>query len=426
MTLLDLSVVTQSLVRYLDASVRSSPGWSAGLSLTVTPEPPDRLAGDRVLGLYLYHVSEDPSLRNEGMRSSEYPPVRYQPMPLRLHYQLVAHSDLDGDEATYTEQRMFGIAMKALHDTPVITDATVVDGTPAFPPGSEIVESDNRLRIELQQVSREEARAAWQADQTPTRLAAYYLVSVVLLEAEEPRRRPGRVLTPGVQVFTLGAPRLASSVTSLRITRPGGEEGTVQVRPAQAPPGATVTFEGGSLGGGTLSFLLRAPHWDAPIAVDTLAWQLRHSDSQVSVQVRETAGGEDVLPGAHGAIVERTATRAMPDGTPRDFVHRSNEAPFMILPRIDAVSTPSASGVFSVTGHRFQHPALATDAVSVLVADGLLEAGSAGSLASGEFAVTGPNTIEVRLPSGLASGREAPVRVFVNGAESLPRWVVVP
>lgn len=426
MTLLDLSVVTQTLVRYIDASVRNSPIWSGGLSLSVTPEPPDRLSGDRVLGLYLYHVSEDPSLRNEGMRTSEYPPVRYQPMPLRLHYQLVAHSDLDGDEATYAEQRMFGIAMKALHDTPVITDATVVAGTPAFPPGSEMVGNDNRLRIELQQVSREEARAAWQADNTPARLAAYYLVSVVLLEPEEPRRRPGRVLTPGIQVFTLGTPRLASSMSSLVITRPGGEESTVEVRPAQAPAGTTVTFEGGSLGGGMLAFLLRASHWEAPVEVDPLAWQLAHTDSQASVEIQETAGAEDVLPGVHGAIVERTVSRAMPDGTLRDFVHRSNEAPFMILPRLDAVGVPDAGGVFTVTGHRFQHAALAADAVSVLVADGLLEAGSAGSLAEGEFAVTGANTIEVCLPSGLASGREVPVRVFVNGAESLPRWVVVP
>jgi len=426
MALLDLSVVTQSLVRYIDASVRASPSWSPGLSLSVTPEPPDRLAGDRTLGLYLYHVSEDPALRNEGMHTTEYPPVRYQPMPVRLYYQLVAHSDLEGDEGTYVEQRMFGLALKALHDMPIITDATVVNGTPAFPPGSEMVENDNRLRIELQQVSREEARAAWQVDNTPARLAAYYLVSVVLIEPDEPRRRPGRVLTPGIHVFTQGTPRLASSVASLVVTRPDGKAVTVDVRPAQAPAGTVVTFEGGALSGGSLVFLLRAPRAEAPTEVDPVAWGLTYTDSEARVEIQETAGAEDVLPGVHGAIVERRVTRAMPDGTLREVTHRSNEAPFTILPRIDAVSAPDASGIFTVTGHRFQHADLEPNAVSVLVADGLLEAGTAGSLAEGEFAVTGAGTIEVRLPTGLESGRTVPVRVFVNGAESLPRWVVVP
>lgn len=426
MTLLDLSLVTQSLVRFIDASVRTSPGWSNSLSLTVTPEPPDRLAGDRVLGMYLYHAAEDPSMRNEGIPSTGYPPVRHQPMPLRLHYQLTAHSDLDGEDATYAEQRMFGLAVKALHDTPVITDATVVAGTPAFPPGSDITERGNRLRIELQQVSREDARAAWQPDNQPMRLAAYYTVSVVLLEAEEQTRRPGRVLTPGVQVFTLGTPRLVSSHATLALARPGGETVEVEVTPAQAPAGTEVTFAATSLGDGTLAFFLRGLGWDEPVEVDASAWQLSHTDTEVTVEVQETAGGQDVLPGVHTALVERTVTRPMPDGSLREFRHRSNEAPFTILPRIDAVGTPNASGVFAVTGHRFQHADLDPADVAVYVADERLEAGAAGSLAEGEFAVTGSDTLEVRLQDGLASGREVPVRVFVNGAESLPRWVAVP
>lgn len=426
MTVIDLSLVTQSLVRFIDASVRNSPGWPSGLTLTVTPEPPDRLAGDRVLGLYLYHVAEDPSLRNEGMLSSEYPPVRFQPMPLRLYYQLLAHSDLDGEEATYAEQRMLGLAMKALHDTPIITDATVVNGTPAFPPGSDIVEGDNRLRIELRQLTPEEARAAWQTDNAPPRLAGYYTVSVVLLEPDEPRRRPGRVLTPAAQVFTMGAPRLSSSRSELTVARPDGTTSNVEVRPAQAPPGTTVTFSGGALGGGTLAFLLRAASWDEPVEVDAAAWGLEHTDTDVSVEVQETVGGQDVLPGMHAAIVERTVERTLPDGTTREFSHRSNEAPFMVLPRIDAVSAPGGAGVVTVTGYRFEHVDLDPAEVGVYVADERLTAGDAGSLDAGEFAVTGATTIEVRLPAALASGREVPVRVFVNGTESLPRWVTVP
>src|SRR5690606_35652198 len=125
------------------------------------------------------------------------------------------------------------------------------------------------------------------------------------------------------------------------ITRPGGAESIVEVRPAQAPAGTAVTFEGGSIGGGTLAFLLRASHWQEPVEVDPVAWGLEFTDSQARIVIQEAAGAEDVLPGVHGAIVERAVSRAMPDGSLRDFTHRSNEAPFMILPRIDAVSVPN-------------------------------------------------------------------------------------
>jgi hypothetical protein len=421
---LDLSLVTQSLIRLIDASVRDSPGWSPALTLDVTPEPPDRLAGDHVLGLYLYHVSEDPSLRNEGVATSEYPPVRHQPMPLRLHYQLTAHSDLEDEEATYAEQRLFGLALKALHDTPVVTDATLVAGTPVFPPGTDIVDNGNRLRIELQQVTRDEARSAWHGDSTPARLAAYYTVSVVMLEPEPSRRRPGRVLTPAVHVFTSGAPRLVSSSAELTLVRPGGDEVTLAVQPAQAPTGTPVTFAGSALGGGTLAFMVRAPWMQQPVPVDA-AWALEFTDTEVTVVLQESTGADDLIPGTHGGTVERTVVRTMPDGSERPFTHRSNEAPFVILPRLDAVSVPAGDGTFAVTGHRFQHPELAPADVAVYVADELLEVGTL-PLAAGEFAVTAVDTIAVRLPAGLASGREVPVRVLVNGAESLPAWVTVP
>ena len=424
MTLLDLSLVTRALVRLIEAHVGASSAWSSSVTLEVSPEPPDRLSGDRTLGLYLYYVSESPFLRNEGLGHLD-SPVRYQPMPLVLHYQLTAHSDIAGADGTYEEQLMFGLALKALHDYPTLSDSTIVSGVTVFP--AALIGADNRIRVELQQIDPPEARSYWNSDNQAARLAAYYAASVVLLEAEEPQRRPSRVLLPGVQVFVMGAPRLDRSAATLTVTLPGEDPADIEVSPAQLPVGGTVTFSGSGLSGGTIALLLRTARWDDPVEVDAAAWSVAATGTTLSASVQEQADASNaVLPGVHAAIARLTVARELPDGTTRDFDHRSNESPFVILPRIDGATVPDASGEFEVTGYVFQHADLDPADVLVYAGDMRLAPGTAGALAAGEFAVTAATTVDVRLPAGLTSGNDVPVRVFVNRAESLPSWVTVP
>ena len=70
MALLDLSLVTRALIRVIQAHVSASGVWTgAGASLDtwteipVAPLPPDQLQ-DGFLGVYLYHVGEDPHFKN--------------------------------------------------------------------------------------------------------------------------------------------------------------------------------------------------------------------------------------------------------------------------------------------------------------------------------------------------------------------------
>src|SRR6266496_5901054 len=99
MPLLDLSLATQTLVNLLDRRVR------AGLTtlnlplgpLSISALPADKLTGDETIGLYLYHISEDPHFKNLAPRSQDEPPVQFRPMGLNLYYQLSAHSDITGE-----------------------------------------------------------------------------------------------------------------------------------------------------------------------------------------------------------------------------------------------------------------------------------------------------------------------------------------
>ncbi len=120
--LLDLSLVTSALVELLKAHIGQSSAWAPGLGTPlVTAQPPDQLE-PKTLGVYLYHVVEDPHLKNQPPAGPDNPPVRFNPMGLQLHYQLSALGEGDAGLATLQEQLLIGAAMKALHDYPVIDD----------------------------------------------------------------------------------------------------------------------------------------------------------------------------------------------------------------------------------------------------------------------------------------------------------------
>lgn len=425
MTLLDLSQVTLSLCNLIRLYVQASPAWPAANTVTVSPQPADRLAGDNVLGFYLYHTNESAAFKNLPSPGMDVPPVRFVPMGLELHYQLTPHSDLPDDAGTLREQLMFGLALKTFHDFPVVDQTTQIGGTTVFTPALAAADN-NRLKITLQPLPAAEAVEYWTAGTSPMRLAAYYQISVVALEPEEPQRHAGRVLSYGVYTFTAQTPRLYSSHHVLSFTLPGATETReVEVRPAQVPIGGRVTFEGDSLTGDSLDLLLRNERWDAPQAVDN-AWNLVVAGNRVEADVQESTGTEDILPGIYGAIVRVVRRRQTPDGQTRDFTYLSNECPFTIIPDIQNVSAPTAAGLVTVTGRFFQHPDLLPENVQVYVADALLATGAAGSLNAGEFAVVDATHLEARLPAGLTPADHVPLRILVNGAESPPRWVLVP
>ncbi len=428
MPLLDLSLVTRSLVTLLEESVTDAPVWPGGQILTVTPQPPDQLSGDNTLGLYLYHMSEDPHLRSLPPRGQGTPQVRFAPLGLTLHYLLTAHSDLDDEDGPYREQLMLGLAAKTFHDHPRIDDDTQVGGVTVFPAG--LQGNDNRFEMLLQPVAPEQAVDYWTAGSSPLRLSLYYQASVVLLEPEEVQRRASRVLTYGVYTFTNQTPRLDSSFNVLSVTIPGeAAPRAIEVRPAQVPySGATpsvVTLLGSSLSGYETHLLLRHPQWDDPVEAD-VAWNVSATANRVTAEVRKTASGQDVLPGVYDARVRVRMRRTAADGSLRTFDFLSNTSPFTITPRIDALTAPDAQGVFTATGHVFQHPDLGPGAVEVYAGPDRLAGGTAGSLSPGEVAVVDAATLEVRLPGGLASGASVPVRIVVAGAEAPPHWVAAP
>lgn len=436
MTLLNLSYVTKTLANLIEEAVKASPEWSPSApALTVSPQPPDGLkgsAGSNTLGFYLYHISEDPHFKNLPASGSDTPPIRYTPMGLILHYQLTAHAE-ETDNGVFQEQLMMGLAIKSLHDFPVIDSTTCIvdkNGT-----SKQIFDShlsdDNRLRIMLQPLTYNEAVSYWTAGSAPLRLAAYYEVSVVLLEPEEITSRASRVLTYDVYSFIQGAPRLSTSCFALSFTLPRESASReIVLQPAEVTYNQVVTFKGLNLTAKETVLFLNNSRWDAPVEVDS-NWGVGAKSEEVKAKIQQTITRPPqppvtLLPGIYSAQVKVIDERVASDGSLRRFEKLSNFTPFTIGPLVKPVGASSAAGVLDVQGGIFQDAELSPNSVQVFIAETRLMPGTHGNLNQGEFAAKDATNLQIRLPDGLASGSYVPFRLMINGAESQPQWVKVP
>ena len=435
MALLNLSYVTQSLTKLIEEAVKASPEWSAP-SLTVSPQPPNELKGStesNILGFYLYHISEDPHFKNLPAPGNDTPPVRYTPMGLILHYQLTAHAEVT-DNGIFQEQLMMGLAMKALHDYPVIDSSTeIVDKQGKK---KKILDShlsdENLFRINILPFPFNEAVSYWTAGSSPLRLAAYYEVSVVLLEPEEIKSRAGRVLIYDGYSFIQGVPRLSTSCNTVSFTLPGESElREVVLRPAEVSYDQVVTFKGTNLTARETFLLLNNPKWDTAVEVDS-NWAVLVKPEEVNARIQQKVSRPPlapvkILPGICSVQVKVIEERITSNGSLRRFEKLSNFMPFTIVPHVkQPLGTPNAEGVLDIEGAIFQDTDLTPGKVQVFIAEARLMPGTDGNLNRGEFAVIDANHIKIRLPDGLVSDTYVPFRLVINGAESQPQWIKVP
>jgi Pvc16 N-terminal domain len=423
MALLDIGAVTRTLMKVIDLTVNASPAWPPLPSpkLTVSPMPPDKLAGDPMAGLYLYHLSEDAAFKNRPA-SAGVEDLRYTPMALDLYYVLSAHSG-ENDAGTLTEQLIMGLAVKALRDLPMIDDTTMIGGVQVLDPA--IRGDDNRMRIVLQPVPAAEAVSYWTAGSSPLRLSAYYQASVIMLEPDTPPRGAGRVLQYGVQTFTTGTPRLDTSQSVVTYRLPGEtQDRSVVVQPAQVTQlgvGDPFTLLGSGLAGGTATLLLRQVS-AATVLIADAAWQVRITAEGVTARAQTAASGTPTPPGLYAALIQVARQLRLSDGSIRVINQISNAVPIAIAPGISAIGAPNPAGQFTITGIGFTPAA----GVTLYLGAERAEPGNPATLNPGEFAVVSATSLLACLPAGTPSNAIVPVRVIVSGSEAPPQWVIAP
>lgn len=429
MPLLDLSLVTQTLMTLLDKFINSLPPSEKAkvAPWAVSALPPDRLTGDRTLGIYLYHAVEDSHFKSLPPPGQDFPPIQFSPMGLQLFYQMTAHSELALDVGPEVEQTLMGFGIKGLHDYPQVDRNTQIGGALIFP--VDLQGTDNRFVIDLMPVHAEQAVNYWTAGSKSLRLSAYYKVSVVLLQPEPAKSVVGRVLMYGVFSFVRGSPRLDGSSSTVKFKLPGETTPReVTAQPAEAPVGGKITFFGSDLAGDFTTLLLKNARFQQPVEVGAADWGVLATENQITTVVQASAGFSIILPGLYSAIAKVTSRRRMPDKTLRDFAQTSNETPFAVTPAIQLpIPPPNPQGVVTITGGVFQDPAITADAVQVFLGANSLPPRGVPPLAPGQFEVVDPTHLRFRYPvPGVNTGDTVSLRIIVNGAESAPNWVTAP
>lgn len=210
---LAIAAVTRLLKDLLnDAVVNGDVSGDIGADVVVSALPPDRVPAQQGnnepgrLNLFLHRVTPNAALANADLPTRDDRSRLVQPprLALDLHYLLTVY----GMQELQAEI-LLGYAMEMLHETAVLPRATVraalqggVNGgslPPAFQQAdpANLADQIELLRITPQNLSLDDMSKIWTALQTHYRTTVGYMVSVVLIERDQPRRTPLPVLSRG-------------------------------------------------------------------------------------------------------------------------------------------------------------------------------------------------------------------------------------
>jgi len=436
---LDLSVITDTLINMLRDSIINSPLWTSTspatprFTITVSGAQPEavRNDGDCQLSLYLFHITQDKFQRNSPVISERFQgnasmtgaralQIPQHPLSLELYYMLTAYAG-----KTYTqEQQAISIALRCFYNQPIVKK--VIQGDP---------HQEFSLTMEVQ--SADELGRLWQAITIPYRLSIVFKVSVIFITPDEPTTRlapPPKTVGLSVNLTTFPFVSTGQVFGTLRTVTFAGPNNTTanpdihkfDLSPATAGPGETFLLQGAGLNQETSRrvYLLfpdateyEVTSWVVPVP---LLPGTPQSDAQLILKLPQQVGMPPNPRTPPAGIYQLRVGSDQAKGDKQTI--RSNATPFSIAasikgPPLTAAPLLTASGgVFTVNGAGFT-----AGKTEVFLDTIALNASNTGPN-PGTFRVNASETaITFKLPNNLAPGRYT-VRVRVNQVESAPAW----
>lgn len=456
MATLDLSLVTLTLRNLLHANVRRLLGGIPAAQLEVTMMPPELVdAAIQTLNLHLYSVDEDPHFKNAVGLEGGNPAISGQPMALRLYYVLTAHLTVADEFDAESQQKIMGMAMKTLHDNPVITETLQISPV-AVGPSVTVMEAllrggGNRIEVSLRPMAPEDTVAFWAAeDQRTPRLSAFYEARTVLIEPEVPTATVGTIFDVGIYVRSAAAAKVMASHAELRFTTPtatGLGSQSVEVIPARATlqpvavankPRIRVTGRN-MTNGDSRQVTLRAFAWAAAEVLDptlNLAWDLRIEPNEISfvpqptLDVDDGAGGVntlDIAPGGH-EVGLRVINYRYQGSARLETVFDAGRAAVGFGVHIDGATTvPDGNGHLQINTSPASNLLTPGTEIALAIGGEILspDAALAPMPAGQGFFQVFANRILFGPIFNPAIAAAYPVQLVLNGVEAQPFWVEV-
>jgi hypothetical protein len=277
---LAISAVSAVLRNLLDDGIVEQ--VAMGTTVTVTATAPDLIRLDAPddppqLNIFLYQVTPNAAMRNDGLpsRSSRGDRLSNPPLALDLHYLITAYGKTD-----FQAEILLGYAMHLLHERPMLDrqairralnpsplDVSMLPPTFQALAASDLADQVEAIRITPMVMAIEEMSKLWAAIQSHYRPSTAYQVSVVLIDAQRPARSPLPVLSRGpVDLVTkrdrgvVVTPDLLPPVPTLFEAVPSAKQVVTRL-------GETVTVKGSRLNGTSPTAMLRHRLVTTPIEV---------------------------------------------------------------------------------------------------------------------------------------------------------------
>jgi hypothetical protein len=369
----------------------------------ITIAPPDvkvDSVNGRRLNLYLYHLGENPYLKNQEIPGQGYAAAYgHPPLSLDLRYIFTAFGQSDtGPDSDVEAQWILGDAMRVLHDFSIITPDLVEQKAPLPQPpilDASLLGEFEQIKITLQPAGLDEISKIWTAlPNVNFRRSALYEVCVVQVQSKTPRSIALPVKVNRVYALTMRTPIIRQIF--------------------QQPPAIDNQLIAAAQEGETLRLIgmsLRAPN--TRVTMDNATGTIASiSDTQVDVVV--PIGVLKI--GLHSLQIVQDVQLAEVKGQPpvQRTIFRSNTVGFQLLPTLGAVSPPSATAGVTITVN-VNPPVFATQEKYLLLGNHAVPADAVAFDAppSNSVHFTLPKAPDPQIPTGIYF-----LRVRVDGAES--------
>jgi hypothetical protein len=304
----------------------------------ITIAPPDVkvdfVTGKR-LNFYLYHMNENPYLRNQEIPGEGYPGAYGNPpLSVDLRYIFTAFGSSDtGVDADIEAQRILGDAMRVLHDISIITDDLVEEKQPDPKPpilDASLLGEFEQIKITFQPAALEEISKIWTAlPNVNFRRSVLYEVSVVQVQSRKPRSIALPVKTNRVYALPIRTPLIQQI-----FRQPPVFDGQ---RLAAVQEGETLRLLGSNLRAPMTSVIMDG-------ATGTITFG---SASQIDVVIPTGV----LKIGLHSLQVEQDVMLRVVDTLPpvQRGAFRSNVVGFQLIPAMGSISPPNATAGDTIT-----------------------------------------------------------------------------
>ncbi|HUP60707.1 MAG TPA: DUF4255 domain-containing protein [Thermoanaerobaculia bacterium] len=333
-----IGAVSAVLKNLLDNAIVNEPLATSTSPVKVSVIAPDLVKAATTektrLNLFLYHVEPNAAWRNVALpsRDGNGNRVTNQPLALDLFYLLTAYSETD-----YEAEILLGYAAQLLHQVPVLSREMIrktFESAAAAPitqfATSGLADQVEQIKISPHAMSSEETSKLWSALMTNYRPSIAYHISVVLIEADRPSRRPLPVLRRNIEAL----PALAPPYPTLTAALAPNEQPAIRL-------GETLTLEGHDLAGSSV-----VARFDHPRLTNSLTVNAATSTPEkVTLAIPN-------LPAAWPAGNYMVSLQVTKSGQPP---RTSNALPLMVAPEmtvvageIDGTATRPPTGILTI------------------------------------------------------------------------------